>query len=256
MYRPRVIPILLLDNDKLVKTEKFTAPKYIGEPINAVRIFNDLMADELVLLDISATRQKRNINLDLVKEIGEEANMPFSVGGGINSLETAQKLLSYGVERLVIGTEAVSNPDFIKKLTNEFGSSTISVCIDYKKDFLGRQKVYAANKKAVCQDPVEMAILMEDAGVGEIIMQSVSRDGTMSGYDLDFLKNVSKKVKIPIVGLGGASKKEDLENLYKQSGLNGLGAGSLFIYKGMMKGVLINYPSPKSYSFSYERSGI
>jgi cyclase len=256
MYRPRVIPVLLLDNDKLVKTEKFASPKYIGDPINAVRIFNDLMADELVLLDISATRQKRNINLDLVKEIGEEANMPFSVGGGINSLETAQKLLSYGVERVIIGTEAISNPDFIKKLTAEFGSSTISVCIDYKKDFLGRPKVYSPNKKAACQDPIEMAILMETAGVGEIIMQSVSRDGIMNGYDVEFLKNAAKKLKIPMVGLGGASKKEDLENLYKQTGLNGLAAGSLFIYKGMMKGVLINYPSPKSYSFNYERAGI
>jgi imidazole glycerol-phosphate synthase subunit HisF len=254
MYRPRIIPVLLLDNDKLVKTVKFSNPKYIGDPINAVRIFNDLNADELVLLDISASRENRCINLDLVKEIGEEANMPFSVGGGIKTLESAQKLLSYGAERVVIGTEAVSNPDFVKKLCESFGSSTVAVCIDYKKDFLGRPLVYAPNKKAITQDPIKMALLMEEAGVGEIILQSFSKDGTMSGYDVEFLKNAAKKVTIPLVGLGGAAKKEDLEKLYRESGLNGLGAGSLFIYKGQMKGVLINYPSSKSYSFSYECS--
>jgi cyclase len=256
MYRPRVIPVLLLDNDKLVKTEKFSSPKYIGDPINAVRIFNDLKADELVLLDISATAQKRSINLDLIKEIGEEANMPFSVGGGINSIESVKKLLSYGVERVIIGAEAVSNPDFAKKLCEEFGSSTISVCIDYKKDFLGRTFVYSPNKKAAVQDPTKMALLLEESGVGEIIMQSVSRDGAMNGYDVDFLKNIAKKLTIPLVALGGASKKEDLENLYRETGINGLAAGSMFIYKGQMKGVLINYPQVKTYSFSYERTGL
>jgi cyclase len=254
MYRPRVIPVLLLDHDKLVKTVKFSNPKYIGDPINAVRIFNDLKADELVLLDISASRQNRSIDLELVKEIGEEANMPFSVGGGIKTMEMAQKLLSYGAERVVIGTEAISNPDFVKKLCETFGSSTVSVCIDYKKDFLGRPLVYSPHKKAVNQDPLKMALLMEEAGVGEIILQSFAKDGTMSGYDYEFLKNTAKKLKIPVVGLGGASKKEDLEKLYSESGLNGLAAGSLFIFKGQMKGVLINYPSTKNYSFSYEHA--
>jgi len=254
MYRPRVIPVLLLDNDKLVKTVKFSNPKYIGDPINAVRIFNDLKSDELVLLDISASRQNRSINLELVKEIGEEANMPFSVGGGIKSVDMAQKLLSYGAERVIIGTEAVANPDFVKKLCDSFGSSTVSVCIDYKKDLLGRPQLYSPHKKAVVNDPLKMALLMEEVGVGEIILQSFSKDGTMSGYDYDFLINTAKKLKIPVVALGGASKKEDLEKLYREGGLNGLAAGSLFIYKGQMKGVLINYPSSNNYSFCYERS--
>lgn len=243
MFRPRVIPVLLLKDKALVKSVNFKDYKYIGDPINAVKIFNDLKADELTFLDIDATLQNRLIDLELLRDIGEEANMPFAVGGGIKTLNDIKKIISYGAEKVVINTYAAQNPDFIKQASETFGSSTITVCMDVKKKLFGRETTWLMNgKNATGFNPVEFARLMEEKGAGEIIVQSITNDGLMTGYDLPLLNAISKEVTIPVVALGGAGNMEHLKQAYTQGHANGLAAGSMFVYQGSKKGVLINYP--------------
>lgn len=250
MYRPRVIPVLLLQNNGLVKSVKFKNNTYIGDPLNAVRIYNDLKVDEIVLLDIDATKENRTISIDLVKEIGEEANMPFSVGGGIKDIETIQKITSAGAEKVILNSFAIENPNFVKQAAENFGSSTICVCIDYKKKWR-KEKVYInASKKNTGKDVIKTALEMQNAGAGEVIIQSIDRDGSMAGYDIEMIKKVSESVTIPVVALGGAGTKEDIENVYKFGYANGLAAGSFFVFKGTLRGVLIQYPEIKNYNFS------
>jgi cyclase len=243
MYRPRIIPVLLLKGNVLVKTIAFKDPKYIGDPINAVKIFNDLKADELVFLDINATKENRLISLDFVREVGEEANMPFAVGGGIRSLDDIRSLIAAGAEKVVIGSHAAHDPVFIQQAAETFGSSTIVVCIDVKKKFLKGQRVYTKNGTH-CTDfsPIEFAKLMEEMGAGEIIIQSIEKDGAMTGYDIDLIKSTSEAVSIPVVALGGAGNISDLKKAWKEGFANGLAAGSMFVYTGTKRGVLINYP--------------
>lgn len=242
MYRPRIIPVLLLKNLGLVKTTRFKKYNYIGDPINAVKIFNELKADELVFLDIEATKQNRLISLDFVRDVGEEANMPFAVGGGVNSLNDIQKLIQAGAEKVIINSAAI-NPGFIESAAKEFGSSTISVCIDYQKKLFGGIKSWIqAGTKNTQYTPLEFALNMQNSGAGEIIMQSIERDGTMTGYDLEMLKSISQAVTIPVIALGGAADLKNLSTAYKETHVNGLAAGSLFVYQGANHGVLINYP--------------
>jgi imidazole glycerol-phosphate synthase subunit HisF len=243
MFRPRVIPVLLLRNGGLVKTEGFGKQRYIGDPINAVRIFNDHRADELVFLDILATREQRLISLDFVRDVGEEANMPFAVGGGIRSLEDIREILSAGAEKVVLNSVAAENPDFIGEAADSFGSSTITVCIDVKqKRFGGLRTWIAGGTRATEFAPEEFARVVEAKGAGEIIVQSIPRDGTMQGYDLDLICRVSKAVTIPVVALGGAGQLEDLRRAYHETHASGLAAGSMFVFHGPKRGVLINYP--------------
>ncbi len=250
MFRPRVIPVLLLNKDHLVKSVKFKDYRYIGDPLNAVRIFNEFKADELVFLDISASKNNRSISLELIKSIGEEANMPFCVGGGIRELSQIRKIISAGAEKVIIGSYAVENPDFIKKATREFGSSTITVCLDIKKKLFGKEQVYRLNgTKATGLDPVAFAHLMEANGAGEIIVQAIAKDGKMEGYDLDLIRRVSEKVTIPTIALGGAGSVEDLKKAFTEAHATGLAAGSLFVYYGRNKGVLINYPEKQDIAF-------
>ncbi|MGA3013534.1 MAG: AglZ/HisF2 family acetamidino modification protein [Bacteroidales bacterium] len=243
MYRPRIIPVLLLQNKGLVKSIQFENHRYIGDPINAVRIFNDLYADELAFLDIDATKQGRLVSLEIVKNVGEEANMPFSVGGGINSLSDIHQIINAGAEKVIITTKAVQEPEFINEAVKEFGSSTIVVCIDVKKKS-GRPFVYSRNGKNISRfSPIEFARLMVDHGAGELIVQSIERDGKMEGYDLDLISSISQNVTIPIVGLGGAGNLKDMHELESRTTINGLAAGSMFVYHGPRRGVLINYPN-------------
>ena len=243
MYRPRIIPVLLLKKNGLVKSQKFKQHNYIGDPINAVRIFNDLKADELVFLDIDASAQNRLISLDFVSEVGEEADMPFGVGGGIQSLNDIQKIIQAGAEKVIIQRKAMTDPHFITQAANEFGSSTISVCIDYKNVLFKGQKVcYLNGSKTISSSVIEFARQMEDLGAGEVILQSVDRDGKMLGYDNELLLTASKTLKIPIVALGGAGKLSDLSETQQLTSMNGLAAGSLFVYNDANRGVLINYP--------------
>lgn len=245
MFRPRIIPVLLLKNQGLVKSVGFKNPRYIGDPINAVKIFNDLKADELVFLDILASREKRPISLEFIKRVGEEANMPFAAGGGISTLEQIQAIISTGAEKVVINTQAVLNPDFIRYASDTFGSSTIAVCIDVKKRFAGKEQTWVfGGKKPTGIGPVEFAQLIEEKGAGEIIIQSIERDGTMSGYDIPLIRKISEAVKIPVVALGGAGNIRHMEQAYREGYANGLAAGSMFVYHGARNGILINYPDP------------
>jgi len=244
MFRPRVIPVLLLKNEALVKTVKFKKENYIGDPINAVRIFNDLKADEIVFLDIEATKSNRLVSLDFLREVGEEANMPFSVGGGVKTIDDIRKIISAGAERVIIGAYALENPDFVLEAASTFGSSTIAVCIDVKKPLFSDVKVYSKNGSTKSRySPIAFARLMEEKGAGEIIIQSVDRDGTMEGYDIPLIKTISEAVTIPVIALGGAESTNDLNSAFNDGYATGVAAGSLFVYHKKNKGVLINYPA-------------
>jgi imidazole glycerol-phosphate synthase subunit HisF len=243
MFRPRIIPVLLLRNKGLVKTIKFDKHRYIGDPINAVKIFNDLKADELVFLDILANKENRTISLDFVKKVGEEANMPFSVGGGITTLEQIRSILRAGAEKVIINTNAFRNPDFILTASETFGSSTIVVCIDVKKRFTGKEQTWILNgSKPTGISPGHFAQQMEEKGAGEIIIQSIDKDGTMNGYDIPLIRKISQSVRIPVVALGGAGNLGHMKQAYGEGFANGLAAGSMFVYHGARNGILINYP--------------
>lgn len=250
MFRPRIIPVLLLKNLALVKSIQFKNHKYIGDPINAVRIFNDLKADELVFLDIEASKENRLVSLEFVKNVGEEANMPFAVGGGIRSIEDIRTIISAGAEKVIINTHAAENPDFIKEASDIFGSSTIVVCIDVKKKFLRGERTWVlSGSRSTDYTPLEFAELMEKNGAGEIIIQSIEKDGMMEGYDIDLIKSISTAVSIPVVALGGAGDLGDLDKAYKNGYANGLAAGSIFVYQGTKRGVLISYPDKNELVF-------
>jgi len=250
MFRPRIIPVLLLRGNALVKSKGFKDFRYIGDPINAVKVFNDLKADELVFLDIEATKEKRTISTELVSQVGEEANMPFAVGGGIRNLDEIQNIIAKGAEKVIINTCAVENPKFIREASDNFGSSTIVVCIDVKKKFFSGEVVWRnSGSKSSKYSPKDFAKIIEENGAGEIIIQSIDKDGTMSGYDLDLVKEISTAVAIPVVALGGAGNLEHMIEAYKKGFASALAAGSLFVFQGPNKGVLINYIEKSDLSF-------
>ena len=250
MFRPRIIPVLLLQGNALVKSKGFKDFRYIGDPINAVKVFNDLKADELVFLDIEATKEKRTISTELVSQVGEEANMPFAVGGGIKNLDEIQNIIARGAEKVIINTCAVENPKFIREASDNFGSSTIVVCIDVKKKFFSGEVVWRnSGSKSSKYSPKDFAKIIEENGAGEIIIQSIDKDGTMSGYDLDLVKEISTAVAIPVVALGGAGNLEHMIEAYKKGFASALAAGSLFVFQGPNKGVLINYIEKSDLSF-------
>jgi len=250
MFRPRIIPVLLLKDLAVVKSVQFRNHKYIGDPINAVRLFNDLEADELVFLDITAAKRNRLISLDFVRAVGEESQMPFCVGGGITTLENIKTILAAGAEKVVLNTCAGRDPDFVKAASDEFGSSTIVVCIDVKRTLFGVARTWiVGGSRATRFSPLDFAKLMEDKGAGELIVQSIEKDGTMEGYDLDLTRSISQAVSIPVVALGGAGRNEDLVDGYRYGFANGLAAGSLFVYQDRRRGVLINYPEKRDVTF-------
>ncbi|OFX31629.1 MAG: imidazole glycerol phosphate synthase subunit HisF [Bacteroidetes bacterium GWA2_32_17] len=251
MFRPRIIPVLLLKNQALVKSIAFKYYRYIGDPINAVKIFNDLKADELVFLDILATKENRTISLDFIKNVGEEANMPFAVGGGIKTIEDIRKIIETGAEKVIINSYAAQNPDFIRQASDTFGSSTIVVCIDVKKKLFGKIETWInAGTKSTGYLPEEFAKIMEEKGAGEIIIQSIEKDGKMEGYDIDLIKKISESVSIPVIALGGAGNLNHLKQAYNEGFANGLAAGSMFVYHSKTKGVLINYPDKSENDFN------
>lgn len=243
MFTPRIIPVLLYKNSGLVKSVKFKDYTYIGDPINAVKIFNENFVDEIVILDIDASKDGRSISRQLVNEVGEEANMPFSVGGGINTIEKIYELLKSGAEKVILNSIALESPSFIKEASESFGSSTITVCVDIKKSLFGKYEVYShKNKKTISTPYLDYVRRIEDAGAGEIIVQSVDNDGVMKGYDEKLYDTLSKVIQVPLIALGGASGIHDMEKLWNNSSVNSFAAGSTFVYFGKMKGVLINYP--------------
>jgi len=242
MLRTRVIPVLLLQNNRLVKTIRFKNPVYIGEPINAVRIFNDKEVDELILLDITATNDNREPNYKRIEEIVSEAFMPIGYGGGINKIEQIEKLFKLGIEKIILNTAAQVNPDLIKQASQIFGNQSIVVAIDIKKDFWGKTRIYthSGNKKQGV-DLYSFLRIAEEAGAGEIFINSIDRDGTMNGYDIELIKKVSSNVDVPVVASGGAGKIKDF-SLAIKAGASAVAAGAMFVFQGVHRAVLISYP--------------
>lgn len=246
MLATRVIPCLLLQDKGLVKTVKFKDPTYIGDPINAVKIFNEKEVDELIFLDIKATAENRKPNFEYIRQIASECFMPLCYGGGVSSTEDIKTLLRSGVEKVAINTHAVTNPEFIKLAARCFGSSTIVAAIDYKKNWLGKTRVTSKSAKdSSSYDPVAFAKLMEEMGAGEIMLNSVDRDGTMAGYDIELLKKVADSVSIPVIACGGAGSVDDFVRLKKEAHISAVAAGSMFVFQGKYKAVLINFPERK-----------
>jgi len=246
MRKTRVIPALLLKNQGLVKTIKFKNPKYVGDPINAIKIFNDKEVDELIFLDITASYKNRKPPFELLSQIAGECFMPFGYGGGIKVLEDIKKILNLGFEKVVINSYAVENPSFIRKSSEYFGSQSIVVSIDVKKTFFGKHEIYTrGGRKPTQLNPVEFAVKMEELGAGEIFLNSIDRDGTKKGYDIKLIKKVSESVNIPVIASGGAGDVKDLGDAVHKGGASAVSAGSLFVFLGPHRAVLINFPSPE-----------
>ena len=243
MRRIRVIPTLLIQKGGLVKSVRFKDHKYVGDPINAVKIFNEKEVDEIVILDISATAESRPPNLSQIKDLASEAFMPLSYGGGITNLDEIKALITAGVEKVVLNTSAFTRPRLIEDGARYVGSQSIVVSIDVKKNLFGKYKTFIQNgSKSTGLDPVSFAKQMEQAGAGELILNSIEKDGSFGGFDLELIKMVSDAVRIPIVALGGASTVGDFAAAVA-NGASAIAAGSMFVFQRPHKAVLISYPS-------------
>jgi cyclase len=238
---PRVIPILLLKDKGLVKTVNFKNPTYIGDPINALRIFNDKETDELVILDIEASKQNRKIDFEFIRDIVSEAFMPIGYGGGIQSLSDVQNLFSIGVEKVILNTAITQKRELIRELVNNYGSQSIVASIDYKTGlFYSNRPHFRSGTQSIKTGLLDFLKEVEDLGVGEIILQSIDREGTMKGYDLETISQATKSIQIPLVASGGAGNLNDVKMVIK-AGASAAAAGSIFVYNGPHKAVLISY---------------
>jgi imidazole glycerol-phosphate synthase subunit HisF len=243
MLEKRIIPCLLLHKGGLYKTEKFKKPTYIGDPINAIKIFNEKEVDELILLDIDATTKNNEPNYKMIDDIASECFMPLCYGGGIKNVQQMKMVYSLGVEKISISSQAVLNPDLIKEASGIFGNQSVIVTMDVKKDFFGNKKVFIKNGLVNTKlDPIVFLKRMEDLGAGEIVINSINNDGVMKGYDLELLKLLKSNSKIPVIGLGGAGNLEHIKEAFEISKIDGVACGSMFVYQGPLKGVLISYP--------------
>ena len=256
MLRPRIIPCLLIKNNGLVKTFNFSQEKYIGDPINAVKIFNEKLVDELMIIDIDATVKKLDPNYELIRKIAAESQMPISYTGGIKSVEQVKKIIGYGVEKVGISSSAISNPDLILNASKEVGSQSIVIVLDVKKKFLGGYSVYTHNGKIDTGHKFENLVKnFVEKGVGEFVINSIDNDGKMMGYDFNIIRLIRNLVPVPITLIGGAGSIDDIKKLFNEFELVGAGVGSMFVFQGKYKAVLINYPNKdeKNYIFnSYE----
>lgn len=246
MAIPRVIPVLLLRNKGLVKTVKFKDHKYVGDPINAVKIFNEKEVDELTFLDIDASKEGREPPFEYLKEIASECFMPLSYGGAIKTMDQIRSLIQSGIEKVVINTEALNNPQFIKEAADSFGSSTIVGAMDVKKNFWGHYQVYSHVKKNTLNlDPLKHSEHLQRLGVGEILVNNVDNDGMMSGYDLDLVSKITHNVDVPVIAIGGCGSINDINKVINQAKAAAAAAGSFFVFHGKHRAVLITYPEYK-----------
>lgn len=244
MLLPRVIPCLLLKGQGLVKGVGFKNHRYIGDPINAVQLFNTMQVDELLFLDILATQEKRTVDLELIQKIADQCLMPFGVGGGIQNGAQIRDILRAGAEKVCLNTYALENPDLIKEASQTFGRQSIVVSIDVKKNLLGNYHVFTRCGTTLFSKDLQQTIrLIEEQGAGEILLNSIDRDGTMGGYDLNVLKEVSAMATIPVIASGGAGSMKDLQEGIQIGHASAVAAGSLFVFHGPRRAVLINYPS-------------
>ncbi len=245
MLRPRIIPCLLVHKKGLVKTTKFKDPKYVGDPINAVKIFNEKEVDELMVLDIDATSENRGPDFTLIRNLAVECRMPFCYGGGVTTVEEAKEIINLGAEKVALSAAALNDSSLIKRIGDAVGVQSVVVVLDVKKKALfGGYEIYIKNGKEKVKKKLKDIIQeIEEIGVGEIVVNSIDRDGTMSGYDLDLATYVRELSESPITILGGAGKAEDIQALIERFRIIGAAAGSLFVFKGKYRAVLINYPN-------------
>ncbi len=243
MLKHRVIPALLLRDGGLVKTQKFGKHKYIGDPINAVRIFNEKEVDELVLLDIDASRLRREPDFELIESVASECFMPLAYGGGISSIEQARRIFSSGVEKVILQSAVLQDHGLVSEIARRFGSQSVVVSIDVKRDWRGNYKLWSASsRRAVRQDWLQTLKNLVSAGAGEILLNSVDRDGTQQGYDLRLIQTAAESVDVPVIALGGAATVQDFVKA-TQVGASAVAAGSLFVLHGPHRAVLISYPN-------------
>jgi imidazole glycerol-phosphate synthase subunit HisF len=243
--RPRIIPCLLVKNGGLVKTVKFGSPKYVGDPINAVKIFNEKEVDELIVLDIDASGHAREPNYNLIKNLAAECRMPLCYGGGVKTVQQVERIISLGVEKVAISSAAVNQPDLITDMAQTVGSQSVVVVLDVRKGKSnGAYEICVYNaKKATGKCPVEFARELENRGAGEVVINSIDNDGVMKGYDLVLARAIRESTTLPMTVLGGAGSLKDISELINKFGIVGAAAGSLFVFKGIYRAVLINYPS-------------
>lgn len=245
MRRIRVIPVLLLQQGGLVKTIQFKRPTYIGDPINAVKIFNEKEVDEIVLLDIDTTKQNLEPDYEKIQDICSEAFMPFAYGGGIKNIDQVKRLFQIGIEKIIINTQAFYYPKLIDQAALIFGSQSIVVSIDAKKNLFGKYTVRVnSGTKDTKETPEQYAIKMAEYGAGEIVLTSIDQEGTRKGYDVNLIQSVAQVVNIPVVANGGASAVESFLPAI-EAGASAVAAGSMFVYQGLQKGILISYSSQK-----------
>lgn len=244
MLRPRIIPSLLLHDKGLVKTVNFKSHKYIGDPINAVRIFNEKEVDELAIFDIDATVLNKEPDYILIEKLANQSRMPLCYGGGVKTVEQAQKIFGLGIEKIALSSALIQNPELVTEIAERVGSQSVIVVLDIKKKLLGGYEVYTHNgKKSTGINPIKFAKELERLGAGEIIINSIDQDGMMNGFDLSLIDKIAETISIPMTVLGGAGSISDIKKVIDKHGVIGVAAGSLFVFKGVYKAVLINYPS-------------
>lgn len=244
MLRPRIIPCLLIKDNGLVKSTQFKDYRYLGDPMNAVRIFNEKEVDELVVLNIDTSVKQIEPDYKRIQHMAEECRMPLCYGGGIKNVEQAQKIFSLGVEKIALSSAVIENPNLIREIANRVGSQSVVVILDVKKKFFGGYEVHTHNgRKATGKNPFDVIRQCQELGAGEIVINNIDADGVMKGYDFNLIEKAKNSTTLPFTALGGAGTLTDIGGLINKFGIIGASAGSIFVYKGKLKGVLINYPN-------------
>lgn len=245
MLRPRIIPCLLVQNCGLVKTVKFSGPKYVGDPVNAVKIFNEKEVDELIVLNIDSSTHNQEPNYAMIRDLAFECRMPLCYGGGVKTVGQVERIISLGVEKVAVSSAAVETPKIVKNAAAACGAQSVIVVMDVKKSRWGNKRELMTHNatKRTGLDPVDFAKQMEEFGAGEVVINAIDRDGVMKGYDIELVEEIRKAVSIPITALGGAGSLKDIAHLIRNFGIIGAAAGSLFVFKGKYRAVLINYPN-------------
>tara|TARA_B100000212_G_scaffold272238_1_gene211647 strand:- start:1430 stop:2182 length:753 start_codon:yes stop_codon:yes gene_type:complete len=246
MLEPRIIPCLLIHKGGLVKTLKFKSPKYVGDPLNAVRIFNEKKVDEIMVLDIDASVTNSKPNLKLIENLAVECQMPLCYGGGIKSIESAQEIFQLGVEKISLSSIIFKDISIISQLAKSVGSQSVVITLDIKKNIFGKQKIYINNGKVPVSIGLDECLkIIQEEGAGEVVVNNIDLDGTMTGYDLKLINYLKEKISIPLTVLGGAGAVDDFKDILKDHPIIGLSAGSFFVFKGKYKAVLISYQKEK-----------
>jgi cyclase len=243
MVIKRIMPCLLFDGQALVKTIRFRNPQYVGDPINAIKIYNEKEVDELVMLDIMASREKRSPRFPVIRECASECFMPFSYGGGVTSVEDFAQLYRIGVEKVIVNTLCLTRADIVRDATRQYGSTSVVGAVDYRKSLFGGYRVHSATGAKTKRGLIDHCqFLADDIGVGEILLYSVDRDGTWSGYDIPTIAAVADAVAVPLIACGGAGTVSDLREVLSATSANGAAVGSMAVYQKKGMGVLINFP--------------